>query len=58
MARRKPKYPNPPYVVSPEAKRRFEILMKKVEPFDRPPIKGAKKWELWRWDTLEDVPQI
>lgn len=57
MARRKPKYPNPPYVVSPEAKRRFEALMKNDEHIDRPPIKGAKKWELWRWDNLEDVPQ-
>lgn len=57
MARLKPKYPNPPYIFSEEVKRRFAILMKKEEPTDRPPIKGAKKWELWRWDTLENVPQ-
>jgi hypothetical protein len=57
MPRRKPKYTNRPYVISEDAKRRFAVLMKKDEPEDRPPIKGAKKWELWRWDTLEDAPQ-
>jgi hypothetical protein len=56
MPRRKDKYPVKPYVPSAEAKRRFEALMqpamqeKKTEKWEP---KGG--WQLWRWDTLEDV---
>lgn len=59
MARRKPKYPDKPHVMRPEIRKRFEALMgKKVEKEAKPPSQVPEpKWELWRWDNLEDVPQ-
>jgi hypothetical protein len=60
MARRKPKYPNPTYVPSDDARRRIAVLM---EPKQREKLKLRIQedwqprggWQLWRWDTLEDV---
>jgi hypothetical protein len=58
MARRKPTYPIKPYVPSEEARRRIAALM---EPEQREKAKLVDKWQpkggwqLWRWDTLEDV---
>lgn len=58
MARRRVKYTDRPYVVSDDARRRIEALM---EPTMREKVKVQDKWvpqggwQLWRWDTLEDV---
>lgn len=58
MPRRKSPYPDKPYHVSDDARRRFEALM---EPTVREKVKALDKWvphggwQLWRWDTLEDV---
>jgi len=57
MPRRKSPYPDKPYIVSEDARRRFQALM---EPKNvKEEIKWIPKggWQLWRWDTLEDVPQ-
>lgn len=57
MSKRKPKYQDRPHVMKPEIQRRFEALMQpKQEPGKKSHV-PIKKWELWRWDTLEDVPQ-
>jgi hypothetical protein len=58
MARRKPKYPDKPYAVSEDARRRLEALMspevrEKVKVLDKWEPKGG--WQLWHWVTLEDV---
>jgi hypothetical protein len=58
MARRKPSYPVTPYVPSEDARRRLEALM---APEVREKVKVQEKWvprggwQLWRWDTFEDV---
>lgn len=58
MPRRKPKYHDKPYIPSEEARRRIAALM---EPKEREKVKLVDKWEpkggwqLWRWDTLEDI---
>lgn len=58
MARRKSPYPDKPYQVSEDARRRIVALM---EPEQREKAKLTDKWvpkggwQLWRWDTLEDV---
>lgn len=41
----------------PEIRRRFEVLMEKKEEAEKKSAVPAPKWQLWRWDTLEDVPQ-
>lgn len=58
MPRRKPKYPDKPYVPSEDARRRIAALMepekaKQLGLKDKWEPKGG--WQLWRWDTLEDV---
>lgn len=58
MPRRKSPYPDKPYVPSEEARRRFAALMdrekaKEMKLIDKWEPKGG--WQLWRWDTLEDV---
>jgi hypothetical protein len=58
MAHRKSPYPDKPYAVSEDARRRLEALMapevrEKVKVQDKWVPKGG--WQLWRWDTLEDV---
>jgi hypothetical protein len=59
MPRRKSPYQDKPYIPSEDARRRFAALMeskgKKKEVVDKWVPRGG--WELWRWDTLEDVPQ-
>jgi len=47
------KHKERPHVMRPEIRARFEALMK-PEPADTP---VNPKWQLWRWDTLEDVSQ-
>ncbi len=57
MARRRP-YPNPTYTPSEDTRRRIAALM---EPEKAKELKLVDKWvplggwQLWRWDTLEDV---
>lgn len=58
MARRRQKYNDKPYTVSDDARRRIAALMepqqaKKVVQGDKWVPRGG--WQLWRWDTLEDV---
>jgi hypothetical protein len=58
MLKRKPRYPDKPYTPSEDARRRIEALM---EPTEREKVQVKDKWapkggwQLWRWDTLEDV---
>jgi hypothetical protein len=58
MLRRKPKYPDRPYTPSEDARRRIASLMdrdkaKELKLIDKwEPKRG---WQLWRWDTLEDI---
>lgn len=58
MPRRKLPYHDKPYVPSEAARERIAALM---EPKDRKKLKVEDKWvprggwQLWRWDTLEDV---
>jgi hypothetical protein len=58
MPRRKPKYPDKPYVPSEDARRRIAVLMepekaKEMKLIDKWAPKGG--WQLWRWDDLTDV---
>jgi hypothetical protein len=55
MARRKSPYADKPYTPSEDARRRLVALMepKKQKVYDKWVPKGG--WQLWRWDTLEDV---
>jgi hypothetical protein len=58
MARRRSKYPDKPYQVSEDARRRIVALMEpdqreKANLVDKWVPKGG--WQLWRWDDLTDV---
>jgi len=60
MPRRKSKYPDKPYTVSEDARRRFAALMalrrrEKVKVIDNWIPRGG--WQLWRWNNQEDVTQ-
>lgn len=58
MARRKPKYPIRPHRMRPEIRDRFLALMAPVvreREEKRIGLLPAPRWQLWRWDTLEDV---
>jgi hypothetical protein len=60
MPKRKVKYEDKPHVMRPELRKRFEALMapEYEEPDKSQPAHWKHPhWELWRWDTLEDVPQ-
>lgn len=58
MARRKLPYRDKPYQPSEDARIRIAALM---EPGEREKVKLADKWvpkggwQLWNWQTLEDV---
>jgi len=61
MPRRKPRYYEKPHVMDPEIRRRFQEFIdqgkKKPSP-SKPKLPIPKpRWQLWRWDTLEDVDQ-
>lgn len=58
MPRRKSPYTDKPYTPSEDARRRIAALMepekaKELKLIDKWMPKGG--WQLWRWDTLEDV---
>jgi hypothetical protein len=58
MARRKSPYPNKPYVPSKEARNRLAALMepeRREKVYERDKWQPKDGWQLWRWDTLEDV---
>jgi hypothetical protein len=60
MARRQQKYPDKPWIIPPERRRRWEELIDKgrglvKRPSPDPEPKGG--WQLWDWNTLKDVPQ-
>lgn len=58
MPRRKSPYQDRPYVPSEAARERIAALM---DPKEREKVKVKDKWvpcggwQLWRWDTFEDV---
>jgi hypothetical protein len=56
MARRRPSYPEKPW--KPDISKWVKLLDKDKEREEiKSPDKPVKDWQLWRWDTLEDVPQ-
>jgi len=59
MPRRKIRYPEKPWIRDPEVVRRFQELIDKGKPpvKCRSPDKPVQGWQLWHWDTLQDVPQ-
>jgi hypothetical protein len=58
MPRRKSPFPVKPHVMDPAIRRKFQAFIDQGKPKPKPKEwKYKPKWGLWRWDTLEDVPQ-
>lgn len=55
MARRKVRYPEKPWIKDPEVQKRWQKILDEAK--EKPVIEIKPKWNLSRWDTLEDVPQ-
>lgn len=58
MAKRKPPYPDKPYVPSKEARHRFAELMepeRREKLYERDKWQPKSGWQLWHWVTLKDV---
>lgn len=58
MPRRKSPYPDKPHVMRPEIRARFKALMA-PDKRNKEEVKWVPQggWQLWRWDSLEDVSQ-
>jgi hypothetical protein len=59
MARRKVRHNEKPWIRDPAVVARWQVILDNC----RPPVKQKQDpqpkagWQLFRWDTLEDVPQ-
>lgn len=55
MPRRKRCFPDKPHTMSEDLRKKFHALIDKGK--EKPSRLPEPKWQLWRWDTLEDVRQ-
>lgn len=55
MPKRKSRFPDKPHIMAEDIRKKFQALIDKGK--EKPSRLPVPKWQLWNWQTLEDVKQ-